>query len=147
MISKCTFGSVALLWFSIAMIPAAQPSLEYNRDIRPILSENCFTCHGADSAARKAKLRLDRFEDATAKPEEGAPAIVPGKPDQSESIRRIFDTGDDLMPPEKSHKVLKPEQKALLKRWIDFVPIWCMWLTQRSWVYPGCSIANGVMFP
>ena len=82
--------------------------VDFAREVRPILSENCFTCHGADSAARKAKLRLDRFEDATAKPEEGAPAIVPGKPDQSESIRRIFDTGDDLMPPEKSHKVLKP---------------------------------------
>ena len=135
MISKCTFGSVALLWFSIAMIPAAQPSLEYNRDIRPILSENCFTCHGTDSAARKAKLRLDRFEDATAKPEEGAAAIVPGKPDQSESIRRIFDTGDDLMPPEKSHKVLKPEQKALLKRWVaegaKYQPQWSLIAPKR----------------
>lgn len=112
-------GLLLVLLGTVAMPTAAAVSpLEYNRDIRPILSENCFTCHGADSAARKAKLRLDRFEDATAKPEEGNPAIVPGKPDQSETIRRIFDPGDDLMPPAKTHKVLTPAQKALLKRWV-----------------------------
>ena len=92
--------------------------IEYNREIRPILSENCFTCHGADSAARKAKLRLDKFEDATAKHEDSPAAIMPGKPEQSEMIRRIFDPGDDLMPPEKSHKELTLKQKNLLKRWV-----------------------------
>jgi hypothetical protein len=114
---------------------AAPPAIEYNRDVRPILSENCFSCHGADSAARKAKLRLDRFEDATAKPEDGNPPFVPGKPDLSEGIRRIFDEGEDIMPPEKSHKVLTPTQKALLKRWVSegakYQPQWSLIAPKR----------------
>jgi len=91
---------------------------EYNREVRPILSENCFPCHGPDSAARKAKLRLDRFEEATVKHEDSPPALVPNHPEQSEAIRRIFDDGDDHMPPEKIHKTLTPAQKDLLRRWV-----------------------------
>ena len=102
-----------------ALRGAGSPApLEYNRDIRPILSENCFVCHGADSGSRKAKLRLDSFEEATARREDDIAIIVPGKPDESEVVRRIFDAGDDLMPPEKSHKVLTAQQKEMLKRWI-----------------------------
>jgi hypothetical protein len=93
-------------------------TLSYNRDIRPILSENCFSCHGTDSASRKAGLRLDHFETATDKLDDGAVAIVPGQPDKSEMIRRILAADDDRMPPAKVNKVLKPEQKALLKKWI-----------------------------
>jgi len=93
-------------------------TLSYNRDIRPILSENCFACHGTDSASRKAGLRLDHFETATNKLDDGAVAIVPGAPDKSEMIRRILATDDDQMPPAKINKVLKPEQKELLKKWI-----------------------------
>ncbi len=97
----------------------ASAPLEYNRDIRPILSENCFACHGADSAARKGSLRLDRFEDAVLPRKDSKPAIVPGKPDQSEVVSRIFTTNeDDIMPPAKTHKVLSVEQKETLKRWI-----------------------------
>ena len=77
--------------------------LEYNRDVRPILAENCFVCHGADSASRKAKLRLDSFESATVKTDDGVSIIVPGKPVESDVVRRIFDEGDDLMPPAESH--------------------------------------------
>ncbi|MCI0701706.1 MAG: DUF1553 domain-containing protein [Planctomycetia bacterium] len=104
--------------------PAAQPAepvkvntsgIEYNRDIRPILAENCFPCHGPDSAARKASLRIDQRDTAVE-----AKAIVPGKPNQSEMIRRIFaEDPKELMPPTKSHKKLKPEQKELLKKWIE----------------------------
>jgi mono/diheme cytochrome c family protein len=100
---------------------AAAPSgqVEYNRDIRPILSENCFSCHGADSASRKAGLRLDKFEEAIAARKDSQPAIVPGKPDGSELVRRIFTTDeDDIMPPAKTHKTLSPAQKDLLKQWI-----------------------------
>jgi len=92
--------------------------ITYNRDIQPILSENCFSCHGTDSAARKAGLRLDHFETATNKLEDGAAAIVPGHPEQSEMVRRIFADDDDHMPPAKVNKVLAPAQLALLKKWI-----------------------------
>src|SRR5262245_49364524 len=86
---------------------AAAPAITYNRDIRPILSENCFRCHGADKNARKAKLRLDDHDVAIEKE-----AFVPGKPDQSELVRRIYATSeDDLMPPPESHKKLTAAQK------------------------------------
>lgn len=122
-------GTLALMvWATATRSPAASARIEYNRDIRPILSENCFSCHGADSASRKAKLRLDSFADATAKREDGSPAIVPGKPKDSEAIRRLFVADDDLMPPEKSHKILTAAQKDLLKRWVaqgaEYQPHW-----------------------
>ena len=90
----------------------AQP--QYNRDIRPILAENCFACHGPDSASRKAKLRLDQRDDAIK-----AEAIVPGNPGKSEVIRRICsDDVQELMPPAKTLKKLSAAQKDLLKQWI-----------------------------
>jgi hypothetical protein len=100
-------------------LSASAAPLEYNRDVRSILSENCFACHGLDSASRKAGLRLDNFEDATTTRKESKPAIVPGKPGESELVRRILTSDeDDVMPPLKSHKVLKPEEKEVLQRWI-----------------------------
>jgi hypothetical protein len=106
-------------------------TLGYNRDIRPILSENCFPCHGADSAARKANLRLDRFEDAILPRKDSHPAIVPGKPQGSALVSRITATDpDDIMPPTKTHKVLTAEQKDLLKQWIasgaNYQPHWSL---------------------
>jgi mono/diheme cytochrome c family protein len=107
--------------FRKASAPAVGQSagaIHYNRDIRPILSENCFTCHGPDSAARKASLRLDRFDDAVAA-RKGDPAIVPGKPEKSGMIARILTTDpDDVMPPPKSHKKITSDQIDLLKRWV-----------------------------
>src|SRR5437762_2276835 len=97
-----------------ALEAAAPEKISYNRDIRPILSDNCFYCHGPDRNKRKGKLRLDLREEAIAKQ-----AIVPGKPDESELIKRIFTAApDDLMPPPESHKTLAPAQKELLRRWI-----------------------------
>src|SRR5689334_13167504 len=91
----------------------------YNRDIRPILSENCFPCHGVDSASRKANLRLDRFEDAILPRKDSQPAVVPGKPEGSALISRINAADpDDIMPPTKTHKVLTKQEKELLKQWI-----------------------------
>jgi hypothetical protein len=95
-------------------IAADQGNVRFNQSIRPILSDNCFACHGPDAKQRKGKLRLDVREAALEKK-----AIVPGQPDESELVKRIFTTdADDLMPPPDSHKVLTSEQKNLLKRWI-----------------------------
>jgi hypothetical protein len=89
-------------------------TIEYNRDVRPILAENCFACHGPDSAARKASLRLDRRDDAIE-----LKAIVPGDPKGSGVIERIFaDDPAEVMPPPKSHKKLTAAQKETLKKWI-----------------------------
>src|SRR5713226_8157993 len=94
--------------------PASSSKISYNRDIRPVLSDNCFFCHGPDQKKRKAKLRLDIREEALAKN-----AFVPGAPDKSELIRRVFTTDtDDLMPPPASHKTLTLAQKQLFRRWI-----------------------------
>lgn len=115
-ISTVTLVIVALPIFG-ARAPATT-SIQFNRDIRPILSENCFPCHGADSASRKAGLRLDRFEDATAPAKDGKVAIVPGKTDESELVKRVYATDEDRMPPERIHKTLTAAQKELLKQWI-----------------------------
>ncbi len=98
---------------------AAEKPLDFNRDIRPILAENCFLCHGFDEKTRKAELRLDEADSALA-PRDGTAAIVPGHPDQSEAWRRINSEDEtEVMPPTDSHRQLKPEQKAILKRWIE----------------------------
>ena len=113
---------LAVHWFSfflaIALQASAVETLSFNRDIRPILSENCFACHGFDSKKREAELRLDTPEGAyTAK--EGAFPIKPGDLAKSEVGQRIITTdGDDLMPPTKSHKKISEAQKVILKRWV-----------------------------
>ncbi len=99
-----------------AGLTAARPATDprYNRDIRPLLVEHCFSCHGADTASRQAGLRLDRRDDAVA-----AGAIVPGDPDSSVVLDRIF--SDDpavVMPPPQIKKPLSAEHKELLSRWI-----------------------------
>jgi hypothetical protein len=103
-------------------LPAAD--LKYNRDIRPILADNCFSCHGPDSAARKADLRLD-LRDVAAERQ----AIVPGNVAESEMIRRILSTDpDEIMPPPAAHKKLTPRQKQLLSDWVksgaEYEPHW-----------------------
>jgi hypothetical protein len=99
-------------------------AIDFNRQIRPILSENCFPCHGPDSAARKAKLRLDLRDEAVK-----AGVIVPGQPDQSPVVERILATdASERMPPPKSHKKLTQLQKELLRNWIaagaEYQPHW-----------------------
>jgi hypothetical protein len=110
---RCTIFAVA-----VHHANAAEP-LRYNRDIRPILSDNCFACHGPDKANRKGGLRLDAREAAVAPAESGEAAIVPGDVKKSTLLSRIF-TGDadDVMPPPKSHKKLSAAQKETLKRWV-----------------------------
>src|SRR6266511_758947 len=97
--------------------PAA-PNIDFLREVRPILANHCFKCHGQDEAARKAKLRLDVREVAVKPAKSGEVAIVPGRPDKSELVRRIFAEDDDQMPPPAAKRPLMPEQKEILKRWI-----------------------------
>ena len=113
-----TSFSLLVALATTAAAASKTPAIEFNRDIRPLLSENCFPCHGTDSASRKAGLRLDHFDSVTNKLDDGAIAIVPGQPEHSELVRRIFATDDDQMPPEKANKVLTPAQKKLLQQWI-----------------------------
>jgi hypothetical protein len=119
---------LALLAF---LLMGAAPSrdsekLEFNRDVRPILAENCFACHGPDKAARKASLRLDRRDEAIA-----AEAITPGKPERSLLIERVFaDDPSQRMPPAKTRKTLTPVEKETLRRWIaqgaEYQPHWSL---------------------
>ena len=102
--------------FAAASVVAAADGTSpvFNRDIRPILSDKCFKCHGPDEMARKADLRLDRREAAIK-----AEVIVPGKPDESPLIERVFsDDPQEMMPPPNSGKTLTREQKELLRAWI-----------------------------
>jgi len=90
------------------------PAPEYNRDIRPIFSDNCFLCHGPDKNTRKAKLRLDIRDEAVR-----LKAIVPGDAEASSLIKRVFSNDpEEVMPPVESHKHLAPTQRDTLKRWI-----------------------------
>ena len=112
----------ALLLLLPALLLAGR-DIDFNRDIRPLLSDRCFVCHGPDAHDRKAKLRLDRADgpDGAYRTHDGVTAIQPGSLQGSELWYRITtDDTDDLMPPTKSHK--KPftsEEQALLKRWIE----------------------------
>ena len=114
----------------------AADSISYNRDIRPLLSDKCFYCHGPDPEHRQAKLRLDNAEGAM-RDLGGYQAVVSGKPDASELISRIF-TADqnDLMPPPDSEKSLTPTEKDLLRRWIaqgaEYQAHWSFELPQRE---------------
>ena len=105
----------------ITLASSAQAGkIVFNRDIRPILSDKCFHCHGFDEKERKGELRLDRREQALKPSKSGAVAIVPGKPDESELFTRVTTTdADDLMPPSKVHKPVSKAEAALLKQWIN----------------------------
>lgn len=112
----CLLGLCCL---SAGLGTAAEP-VSFNREVRPILSENCFACHGFDPKHREAGLRLDTFEGATAD-RDGRPAIVPGNPAKSLLWERIHSTNpDEVMPPPSAHKPpLTAVQRATLKRWIE----------------------------
>src|SRR4051812_6642125 len=104
---------------AVGMAAAAEPDrVTFNRDIRPIMSDTCFRCHGPDRAARKADMRLDIRDNATKATRSGRIPIVPGDPDKSEVIARIFSTGARLMPPASTHKELTAAQKDTIRRWI-----------------------------
>lgn len=118
-----------IIFLAFAGIAVAAPAPDFLREVRPILSSHCFKCHGPDEATRKGKLRLDEPEAAFKAGKSGEVAIVPGKPDKSAIITRIFtEDEDELMPPTKIKHPLTAEQKDVLKRWVaagaEYKPHW-----------------------
>ena len=118
-----------LLLFA-ASVCKADTQTDFNRDIRPILSENCFQCHGPDEASREGELRLDQKADLLTRRDEYA-IVEPGNPEQSELFARVAASDADLrMPPADSGKELTAEQILLLKRWIAAGANW-----QEHWSF------------
>jgi hypothetical protein len=124
-LSAVALALVAFVTFEGAPVanaePPAKPAIDFNRQIRPILAENCYACHGPDDKARKAKLRLDTSTGALS--HKGL--IVPGKSGASELIARVTATeATEIMPPPKSGKKLTRAQIDLLTRWVDAGAAW-----------------------
>jgi hypothetical protein len=127
----CMIVSVSLAAASLTARARAEDPLDFNRDIRPILSENCFYCHGQDGQKREADLRLDDRQAAI-----DAGAIVPGEPGASTMLERIHSTDPDvLMPPPGSNRRLSDAQKKTLDRWIkdgaEYEPHWAFTPPER----------------
>ncbi len=126
-------SKIALLFVTLPLVwaaPPATPTVSFQRDIRPILSDNCFSCHGPDSKSRMAGLRLDLKASALEARKSGAP-IVPGKPTESLAFQRIIESNAaKKMPPEYSHKKLTAAQVATVKHWIEQGAPW-----KEHWAY------------
>ncbi len=110
--------------------PTASP-IDFNRHIRPLLSDRCYRCHGPDSAKRKAKLRLDTREGLFKEADSGLAVVTPRDAEKSDLIRRITsDDTEEMMPPPDSHLALTDGEKALLKRWVEegaeYKPHWSL---------------------
>jgi Protein of unknown function (DUF1553)/Protein of unknown function (DUF1549)/Planctomycete cytochrome C len=106
---------------ALPVVVQAEPgaTVNFNRDVRPILSDKCFACHGPDEKKRDSKLRLDIREQAVKPAESGDTAIVPGEPEASQLIARVTTKDrDDMMPPPKTHKTVSPQEVETLRRWI-----------------------------
>jgi hypothetical protein len=123
MISPKLLGICCLFWLSLAVnSPGADPTtrIDFKTEIRPLLSNRCFACHGPDEAERQAGLRLDRAETAIAPLDSGTRAIVPGDAAASEMFQRIISTDPDLrMPPPRFGKALTESEQELIRRWIE----------------------------
>ncbi len=119
--------SASLVEFSISLATAVPP--DFQREVRPLLSRQCFACHGPDEHARKSGLRLDLREEALKPAKSGQRALVPGQPDQSELVRRITSTDhNQVMPPPETKKQLTAAEQDILRRWVaagaDYQPHW-----------------------
>jgi len=120
-------GVIKWIFLLLIFMPVARAGagVSFSRDVLPILSENCLSCHGQDEGHRKADLRLDIREGAIAV-KKGVAAVVPGKPGESDLIKRILTADEeDVMPPVKSHKArLKKAEIAVLRDWIAEGAVW-----------------------
>jgi len=128
MFLPCRYSTWIIAWAAVAWVgrvcaasqASSAESIDFNRDIRPIFSENCYACHGPDEGKRKAGLRLDVEGDAFKELKSGKHALIPGDTSQSTLITRIKTTDlDEVMPPPKSGKSLSPEQIGKLTRWVE----------------------------
>ena len=117
------FALLLAIWPALLISPvklhAAEPpvpeKIEFNRDVRPILSDNCFFCHGPDAGHRKADLRIDLRDEALKND-----VVIPGKPQESALVERILETdASALMPPPESNKKLTSRQKEILRKWVE----------------------------
>src|SRR5260370_20050335 len=107
---------LSMLVSAVAPRPARADDVDFTRDVRPLLSRHCFKCHGPAEKARKAGLRLDVREAALKGGESSEPAIVPGKVDEDELVRRLFsDDEGEMMPPPSAKLAHTEEQKQMLK--------------------------------
>src|SRR5690242_6953354 len=119
-VMRIHFALPALAMMLLVRSATAAAPVDFNRDIRPIFAGSCLKCHGIDEGSRKSKLRLDVRETAIGPAKSGASAIIPGHPEKSELIRRVFSTDPDVfMPPPAAHVTLTDAQKNLLHQWIS----------------------------
>lgn len=122
--SAVAFATAWGLFDANFVFAAPPPKLDFNRDIQPILSDNCYSCHGPDKETRKGGLRLDMEADAK-RAVDGVTAIVPGNAAASEAIKRILSTDpEEVMPTPKSKRKLTAQQKDMLKRWVAEGAAW-----------------------
>lgn len=120
MIRRNLLAVIAVIGFFLEPVKVNADEVDFNLEVRPILSDHCFVCHGPDSKTREAGLRLDQRKSATSMLESGTTAIVDGKPEQSELYRRITSNDADLrMPPHDGAKPLSAGKIATLKLWIE----------------------------
>ena len=124
------FAGVTCLFISVTATLAAQtpapssPLIDFQRQIRPILSDNCFLCHGPDKGTRMVDLRLDT-KDGIASVRKNGTVVVPGKPDESLLIQRVISPNPGFrMPPAYSHKTLTDAQKSVLRKWVEQGAAW-----------------------
>jgi len=129
----------------ILSLPSAF-AVDFNREVRPILAQQCFACHGMDEQGRKGKLRLDLRESALGSGKSGEFAIIPGKPEASEIIKRLLSTDEDeQMPPPHTKKIVSAKDKAILKQWItegaNYAAHWA-YVAPKATADPKASIDN-----
>ena len=124
-VSRMRMGTTSTRWARLAWLlgclhwAATAAPVDFSREILPILSDHCFHCHGPSETGRKAGLRLDLREEAVRSNKKGRAAVVPGKPEASELVRRLdLDDPDEIMPPPETHKPLSKARKDTLKRWV-----------------------------
>jgi hypothetical protein len=150
-ITGATAGALLSVVVLAGQTTTVRPApVDFTTQIRPLLSDRCFRCHGPDAGKRKAELRLDVPAGALKNLDNGWAVVKPGNPERSELVRRIFADDDDMMPPSESHLSLSDAEKALLLRWVkegaDYRPHWAL-LPVRSEALPRPSADGAPMNP